>query len=210
MIDNSAAFVPFTDNGTAIAQIVQSIREKIEGAAQPLVTANAIIEDIIGAVPYPITDVREARVMAQRLAVKSHELNYQIVHVHEMVEEAAAYAKTYIADPSKQWMWTSEDQAAATELRSEVKGVDVQVAVDSTGKIKKGGKQVLVLELYKKHVLEAETPMTNKEFIEVVMSDLQMSKAGASTYAWNARKELGEPEGGIVKAKKGRKAKEAV
>jgi hypothetical protein len=209
MLDTSAAFVPFMDNGNTIAQIVQSIREKIEGSAQPVVTANAIIEDIIGT-SQAITDVRVARVVAQRLAVKCHEAGYHIVHVHEMVEEAVEYANKYTNDPSKQWMWTSEDQAASSELKSEVKGVDVQVAVDSTGKIKKGGKQVLVLELYKKHVLEAETPMTNKEFIEVVMSDLQMSKAGASTYAWNARKELGEPEGGIVKAKKGRKAKEAV
>jgi hypothetical protein len=51
--------------------------------------------------------------------------------------------------------------------------------------------------------------MTNQQFIALVMKELKMSKPGATTYAYNAKKELGEPEGGIVKAKKGRKAKEA-
>jgi hypothetical protein len=209
MLDTSHAFDQFTDAGTSVAQIVQAIREKIEGSAQPLKTALAVIEDIIGAVPHPVTDVREARVMAQRLAVKCHELDHHIIDVHGVAEEAAAYAKQYVADPTKQWMWVSEDAVAVIEGKTHVEGVTVQVATNAEGKIKKGGKQVLVLELYKKHVLETTPPMTNQEFIQVVMKDLQMSKAGATTYAWTARKELGEPEGGIVKAKKGRKAKAA-
>lgn len=209
MLDTSKSFTQFTDAGTSVAQIIQAIREKIESAAQPLKTALAIIEDIIGAVPHPVNDVREARVMAQRLAVKCHELDHKLIDVHGVAEEAASYAKQYVADPSKQWMWVSEESIAVLEGKTHVEGVTVQVATNADGKIKKGGKQVLVLELYKKHVLETTPPMTNQEFIQVVMKDLQMSKAGATTYAWTARKELGEPEGGIVKAKKGRKAKAA-
>lgn len=209
MLDMTHTLDQFTDNGNSIQMIVQAIREKIEGSPRPLEIAHAIIEDMIGAVPFKMTDVRTARVVAQRIAVGIHALDYRVVDVHGLVDEAVEYANQYTNDPKKQWMWTSEDQAAAVELHTEVKGVDVQVAVDSSGKIKKGGKQILVLELYKKHVLEAAEPLSNKDFIAIVMADLQMSKAGASTYAWNARKELGEPEGGIVKAKKGRKAKEA-
>lgn len=209
MLDTSHAFDQFTDSGNSAAHVVQAIREKIETAAQPLKTALAIIEDIIGAVPHPITDAREARVMAQRLAVRSYEMEHKLIDVHGLAEEAAAYAKAYANDPKKQWMWVTEEAAQAEEGKTHVEGVTVQVATNADGKIKKGGKQVLVLELYKKHVLETTPPMTNQEFIQVVMKDLQMSKAGATTYAWTARKELGEPEGGIVKAKKGRKAKEA-
>lgn len=211
MLNTSAAIAQFTDAGDSIAQIVQAIREKIESSVRPLTTACAIIEDIIGVVPYNITDAREARVMAQRLAVRCHELKHNVVDVHGVAEEAFNYAKQYVADPKKQWMWVTDDttQDSTQPAKSTaIEGVTVQVAVNADGKIKKGGKQVLVLELYKTHVLEAENPLSNQGFIQVVMKELQMSKAGATTYAWTARKELGEPEGGIVKAKKGRKPKE--
>lgn len=209
MLDTSHSFDQFDTNSNSIQGVVQAIREKIEGSAQPLVVAKAIIEQMIGAAP-DLPDVRFARVLAQRIAVLLVEQEHHIVDVHGLVEAAVVYAKKYTTDPNKQWMWVVEDTATATEVSTTIEGVQTQVAVNAvTGKIKKGGKQVLVLELYKKHVLDATPPMTNQEFIQVVMKDLQMSKAGATTYAWTARKELGEPEGGIVKAKKGRKAKEA-
>lgn len=210
MLNTSTAIAQFTDAGNSIAQIVQAIRENIEGAAMPLKTALAIIEDIIGIVPDSVTDAREARVMAQRLAVQCYALDHKVVDVHGLAEEARQYAKQYVSDPKRQWMWAKEeiDQESGQPVKSTaIEGVTVQVAVNTDGKIKKGGKQILVLELYKKHVLETKNSLSNQDFIQVVMRDLQMTKAGATTYAYNARKELGEPEGGMVKAKKGRKPK---
>lgn len=210
MLDMTHTLDQFTDKGTSIQMIVQAIREKIEESSRPLDIANAIIEDMVGVVPFKMIDVRLARVVAQRIAVGIHELGYRVVDVHGLVTDAVEYAGKYVNDPSKAWMWVSEDTASAAEVSTTIEGVETQVAINAaTGKIKKGGKQVLVLELYKKHVLDATPPATNQEFIQVVMKELQMSKAGATTYAWNAKKELGEPEGGIVKAKKGRKAKAA-
>jgi hypothetical protein len=206
MIDASHAFDSIDAPNHSIQSIVQSIREHIEMAPNPIVRAGAMIDAMIGTIP-PISDARYGRVLAQRIAVLIVDHNFKIASVDELVKEADVYARKYINDPSKAWMWATADAEAAVDALPVV--VDGVVTQTSSGKIKKGGKQVLVLDLYKAHVLEAETPLSNQEFVQVVMKELQMSKAGATTYAWNAKKELGEPEGGIVKAKKGRKPKAA-
>jgi hypothetical protein len=204
MIDMSHAFDSIDAPNHSIQSVVQSIREHVEMAPNPVIRAGAIIDAMIGTTP-AIDDARYGRVLAQRIAVLIVEHGFKIASVDELVKEADVYARKYITDPNKTWMWATADAEAAADAQPVV--VDGVVTQPASGKIKKGGKQVLVLDLYKAHVLEAETPLSNQEFVQVVMKELQMSKAGATTYAWNAKKELGEPEGGIVKAKKGRKPK---
>jgi hypothetical protein len=206
MIDATHAFDSIDAPNKSIQSVVQSIREHIEMAPNPIVRAGAIIDTMIGIIP-PIDDARYGRVLAQRIAVLIDEHAYILPNVQDIVTAADVYARKYITDPNKTWMWATADAEAAADAQPVV--VDGVVTQPASGKIKKGGKQVLVLDLYKAHVLEAETPLSNQEFVQVVMKELQMSKAGATTYAWNAKKELGEPEGGIVKAKKGRKPKAA-
>lgn len=205
MIDASHAFDHIDASNRSIQSVVQAIREHIEMAPNPIARAGAIIDTMIGVIP-PIDDARYGRVLAQRIAVMIDAAGYKVACVNELVAAADVYARKYINDPNKAWMWVVDAEAAVAQAPVVVDGVVTQAV---PGKIKKGGKQVLVLELYKAHVLEAETPLSNQEFVQVVMKELQMSKAGATTYAWNAKKELGEPEGGIVKAKKGRKPKVA-
>ena len=69
---------------------------------------------------------------------------------------------------------------------------EVGVAVVSDGKggtrIKNGGRKILVQNLYQKHVIDAVPPMPNKEFVELLVKELGMSKAGATTYAYEAKK----------------------
>lgn len=209
MIDATHAFDTIGAPNNSIQSVVEAIRVQCSEARDPLLRAAGMIEDMVGVVP-EIKDARHGRVMAQRIAVMIDAQDHKLTDIGVMIEDADKYATTYLNDPSRAWMWASEPTAEeVAAVSTNIEGVTVQVAVNAdTGKIKKGGKQILVLELYKKHVLEATPPLSNQEFIQVVMRDLQMSKAGATTYAWNAKKELGEPEGGIVKAKKGRKPKE--
>ena len=69
-------------------------------------------------------------------------------------------------------------------------GIDDKVEVKADGKIKKGGKQILAAELYKKHVVETENPVDNQGFIKILMAELGMTKAGATTYAYNCKKQF--------------------
>jgi hypothetical protein len=125
-----------------------------------------------------------------------------------LVADARKYALERIANPEFSWMYTEAPRVTvAADVKQVVKGIDMKVAVKANGKIKKGGKQILAAELYKKFVLEATKAATNQEFIAILVKELDMSKSGATTYAYNCKKQLGEPAGGIVKAKKGRKAK---
>jgi hypothetical protein len=39
-------------------------------------------------------------------------------------------------------------------------------------------------------VVDAEVPLTNQGFIKLLMDELDMSKAGATTYSYNCKKAL--------------------
>jgi hypothetical protein len=60
-------------------------------------------------------------------------------------------------------------------------------AVTGKPKMKKGKKQEMAIELYKKHVAEGRD-----KIIEVFQQEMDMSKAGARTYYYNMRKKFGD------------------
>ncbi len=101
---------------------------------------------------------------------------------------ALAYADTFVADPSNSYLWSAREESADEEPIDVVKGLDCKVNVNADGKIRKGGKQILAAELFSKYITNAEVPMTNKEFVELLVKELGMSKAGATTYGYNLRK----------------------
>lgn len=102
------------------------------------------------------------------------------------------------------WVDATEAEQIASTTVKKVEGVETTVKLNAQGKIKKGGKQILANELYTKHVLNATEPMTNKDFIALLMKELEMSKPGATTYAYNARNTLGVVEGQEIKRKQRR------
>jgi hypothetical protein len=67
-----------------------------------------------------------------------------------------------------------------------VEGIEAKVVVHASGKIKKGGKQVLAKEMYQRNVIE--NGMVNKEFVQLLIKELDMTLQGANTYAYNMRK----------------------
>ena len=70
-----------------------------------------------------------------------------------------------------------------------VSSVDVKVEVKDNGQMKKGGKQIIALELYKKFVVDAEegNKLSNSDFVKLLMKELGMSLAGSRTYAYNCK-----------------------
>jgi hypothetical protein len=204
---NTKAVFERLNYGRDRLEAVQKVREVIQAAADPLAKAISVINDIIGLKP-TFEDPILARVTAQKVAEEAFKANHVVDNEEAFLANAREYATKFTTDPKNQWMFAKDDTSATpSEAVQFVEGIDVKVEVKANGKIKKGGKQVLAAELYKKHVLEATTAMTNQEFIACLVKELGMSKAGATTYAYNCKKAQGEPAGGLVKAKKGRKAK---
>lgn len=187
----------------------QDVTARISGSSNPCKAAAKLLHDLAG-IERTFTNPVIARMSVAKLAELIVNANHHIADIDDLFDQAAARADKFYNDPKNSWMWAEAETptTAGGEVRAVVEGLDTKVEVKADGSIKKGGKQVLVAEMYKKNVLEATTPMTNQQFVALVMKDLNMSKAGATTYAYNAKKALGEPEGGIVKAKKGRQAKE--
>jgi hypothetical protein len=112
----------------------------------------------------------------------------------EVLSAARVRAMRLLTSPQHQWMFAKPEPVASGQPTTEVAvaaGVDVKVAVKADGSIKKGGKEVLAIALYEKHVKSAEKPLTNQEFIAVLMKELGMSKAGATTYNYNMKKKFG-------------------
>jgi hypothetical protein len=204
---NTEAVFKRLDLGRCAGDSVQRIREVITEAVDPLAKAKAIIKDILG-LETTYTDELKARIVAQKVGEQSFKANHNIDDAEALLKVCEEYTDKFITNPANAWMFVKDETpTVVSHVVQVVKGIDVKVAVKANGKIKKGGKQILAAELYKKYVLEATTAATNQGFIAILEKELGMTKAGATTYAYNCKKQLGEPKGGIVKAKKGRKAK---
>ena len=168
------------------AHLVQQIRQYVESSASPIEAAQRIIRNITS-IDVEIPNLETAVPLAQYVAM--HSLNAEEGMKYETLIENGF---TYVSELFKKHPWASPktDSSTAPNTVAVVEGIDVKVEVKADGKIKKGGKQILAVELYKKHVLETETPVDNQGFIKILMAELGMTKAGSTTYAYNCRKQF--------------------
>jgi hypothetical protein len=112
----------------------------------------------------------------------------------EVLTKAKARAMRLLTSPQHAWMFAKPEATASGQPTTDVAvaaGIELKVAVKADGSIKKGGKELLAIALYEKHVKNAATPLTNQEFIAVLVKELGMSKAGATTYNYNMKKKFG-------------------
>lgn len=204
MLNTEHAFVRL-NLGKSSGEAVQMISRAIKEDSAPIAKAVKLIRDITG-IERSYDDEDVARLTAMAIGDEAFKVNHVIDDVEAFVDKCEQRARKFRFDDNNAFHFVKpEPEVGATE--TVIAGIDVKVGVKADGKIKKGGKEILALELYKVHMLETKNPLTNQGFIAVLVKELGMSKAGATTYAYNCRKKLGEPAGGIVKAKKGRKAK---
>lgn len=175
---------------------VQDIRASANAAANPrqYVTDAMVMlfgkdTKLIGHIP--------ARIALQYAVNDAVANGCDISDVDLLLAHAEEKAIAFVNNPANQYHWKAE---SAESLRLEgdlVTGgqvVQQQAAVlRDDGKPKRGSKQVRARELYLQHVINAETPMSNGDFINLLMRDplTQMSKSGATTYRYNLAKEFG-------------------
>ena len=111
----------------------------------------------------------------------------------ELYAHALDRAIAHINNPEHSWMYFYEKDtpmAIATTTKA-VEGTNASVEIKADGKIKRGGKQLIADALFKKHVLESETPCDNACFVKILMKEAGMSLPGARTYAHSLRAKNG-------------------
>lgn len=184
------------------ASAIPAVRALVEQSPSPLVTAAKLVDDLIG-VQCTFTDVRVARMVACAVVDNAILAGGDVADPISFLAAAEERVTKYLADPKNAWMFVEANVERNEVMSTPSDGVTTQVVLKADGKIKKGGKQLLAADLYRVHVLENTTPITNQDFVKVLMKELNMSKAGATTYAYDLKKKLGAPAGSLVMAKSG-------
>lgn len=173
---------------------LQIAREQIEKSSNPHTAAVKIIADIIGQNDVSLPDDVDPKLIAMGVVERTVRANGDVPE--GIVDAVSQHVRNLMINPATSWMFLREEyrKEAEQELKMIVEDVDVKVPVKEDGSIKKGGKQILARELYKKHILEADQPMSTQDFIALLMKHLDMTKSGATTYAYNCKRDLGAKE----------------
>lgn len=198
------------DLGTSRFASVQKVRAVVDESSNPQQKAEELIFQILGLkARYDTTD--HARLVAQAVVDEAWKANHAIDNEQELLTGCEARIVKYMGDPNNACHFVKPAlyQAVATVSKQVTTLIETKVEVKQDGSMKKGGKEVLARELYTKFVLncKSEDALDNQGFIRLMVKELNMSKACATTYAYNCKKVLGQPVGGMKQSKKGRKAK---
>ena len=202
MINTQIAFERLGFSTSSTTKAVQQVREHLEQSVDGITNCAIDLITKMTGVSVSITDFKKegatpdvwaitvAQAIVEYCVLQQHNIEPDLLFNH-----AWERANAYISKKSNQWMFSYAVEAIA-QTESKVEGVAVQVEVKSDGKIKKGGKSVMTEALYKKFLDEKkarnEGPLAsdNQAFIKILMDQLDMSKAGASTFAFNIRKKF--------------------
>lgn len=169
---------------------VADISERVMGAVDPCYMATKIFNDLLN-IPVPFKDPVHARTAAKHMVRDIITCNCQLDEedIADIIEAAIEYADQFCADSTNSYLWAQPDETKVDIPTIQlIEGIDVKVAIREDGKIKKGGKQVLAAELYDKFIKLAIEPLSNQLFIQLLIDKLDMTKQGATTYAYNLRK----------------------
>lgn len=173
-----------------VTHAVADIGAKVNDSSDPLYTATKLFNDILN-VPVKFTDTIHARIAVKHMIrdVLTYKCLIDEDDIQSIIDQAIEYANEFCDDPSNSYLWTHSDNESVIKPTIQVvEGIEMKVAVRDDGKIKKGGKQLLAAELYDKFIKLSTTPLSNKEFVQVLCDKLDMTKQGATTYAYNLRK----------------------
>lgn len=156
---------------------IQDVRTMIEGSENPIAAAKLIISNLSD-VDFQTDDPIVARITAQRLVDEAIILGDRYDPNNALIKAAQKIAEARIESP---WIFYKAQFSTVESTTQQRQGVSVEVKAD--GSFKKGSKQILAQALYEKH-----KALDNQAIIQIFMKELDMSKPGATTYLYNAKK----------------------
>lgn len=164
-------------NTSSRSAAVAGVREYIELSSEDkrLEAATMFFYEIFGMRP-TLTDATTARLAAQYAVDQISQTNYEFGNAPKVLEEAVAKAERYKANANNAWQFATSNSESSFKTDSDVP------------KAPKKNKGTAAAELYDIHVKNAATPLTNGQFVELLVKELEMTKSGARTYAYNCFK----------------------
>lgn len=148
----------------------------------------------------PFSDEVTARVFCKYLVQIGYESGYIFDDIGSIIEECNRRTSKFVGDESWSFLWSKPDiENVKVAIKSVVVAGMSAVAtkVDAAGKvtIKKGGKNVLCGEMFLKHIVEpmksGGIPMSYKDFHQLIVDELGLTKLGANTYMYNEKTKHG-------------------
>ena len=167
------------------ALAIRSYRDRFEEALTTDV-ARQHVEQLTG-VDYKFDDLPHAKytvlyVIEAILNTQEGERNF-----NQLVLDSFARANTFLNRKDMAFLFATKDNAPVEAAQVQVGEETVTVAKKSDGSIKKGGKKVIAINLYKEHVVK--NGMDSKDFIKLLMKEADMNEGGARTYYHICKKE---------------------
>jgi hypothetical protein len=173
------------------------------GDTNRLERTNALLEKVLGVKlnaadvsDRPVGDPYDYAITITQAAVEAVIKQDGVVdNVDLLMSEAKARADKFITNPVHKWMFAKPEVISTSTTDVAVAtGIELKVAVKADGSIKKGGKELLAVELYKQYTATLNgAPHDNQSFIKILIKELGMTKSGATTYAYNMKKRFGGP-----------------
>lgn len=176
MIDVKTALDHFGINSRSIVQAVQQVREYIEDGEES--TKVDRIDNLMQKlISYPLPEdlktvesFHKAVIVAQSVVEEVIKNNCIVEDVNDLITKAIARMEGLTTNVKNSWMFVQEAKLTQEE---------------NAPHHKVGGRMASSLRLYNE-----KQPKTNKEFVSLLMSELKMTKSGATTYSYNVRKHL--------------------
>lgn len=203
MIDYSLAFKHYEISTLGVGRALRDVAQRIEleenvasekltrlSESMQCLKASEIVKSLLG-VDLSFPTAEHAVITTQAIVQSIVKNDFKVDSIEDVLANAKDYAEKFITNPKHQYFFAKEVTAETATEVAVVEGLDVKVAVKADGKIKKGGREILAVALYEKFVKNAEVPLDNQGFIAVLMKELGMSKAGATTYNYNMKKKFG-------------------
>jgi hypothetical protein len=192
MLDVSHVLQRLNISQTSLAMATSEVGILVRDSLDPLYTASKFLNDLVS-IEWKFSEPIYAGLVCKYVVkyVVDHHCIIDPDTIWLLQQEANEYATAYCENPNNSYMWAKVDEDAIDNKSGHIQvatGIDTKVAVKSNGKIKKGGKAILAADMYQKFVVDSEVPLTNQGFIALLMKELDMGKAGATTYAYNQKK----------------------
>jgi hypothetical protein len=164
-------------NTTSRSAAVAGVREYIELAPEDkrLDAATMFFYEVFGMRP-TVSDPVTARLAAQYAIDEVGQTNYEFGNAPMVLERAVERAELYKASPANAWQFVTSESQSSFKTDSD------------TPTAPKKNKGTASWDLYVIHVKDAEAPLTNIQFVEFLVKELEMTKSGARTYAYNCFK----------------------
>lgn len=158
---------------TAVAGVNQFL------SGQPPENQAAVADDMLADVfgmRLRITDPVLARLTIQYAVDTISQNHYEFGNAPKLLEESKAKATKFRNDPNNAWMFATAETVSSFKSNSDVP------------KAPKKNKNSIATALYLQHIKNAATPLTNGEFVDLLVKELDTTKSGARTFAYNAKK----------------------